>query len=576
MKRHDTHVMWGYQEHFRTHIKVLGESAMELMGVDDAIDAVLIGLRAAPIEGPPVCLVSEGKNWTPDIFFPVRDAVEACGGGDPWDRREVETHSRQDTAESLSMQRLKEAVGDILHPQATARNMRPFCGTACRIGEYLVLPVMFIAETAFEKHPPIVNLPRGGIAQTPYASLIHACFGVLLDEACSELCRPEPGRNLAGGMRNAREIVRIAARNFMHTLGMATNEHYTFNDLFNEFNVISSLMYEGAEGYGKLLLASSDNPAVDYLVRFVNPVPLSEHRWARKILQMASGPVSIVADASHIYGLGKISAEYDPAQENIFEILFNGHFNWKLKCGLKLLLQSKNGEPQMPADSINRELFLDNYLRLFPTAQEAHAHKAWQLLQASMTHGHGTTIIIADDARSEARRLSNLGTEIAPLPMDENILRTVSAIDGAILMDCQGVCHGIGVILDGTAASNCTPSRGARFNSAVRYINLQQSKRMAIVISDDNTVDVIPHLRPRVKKADIENAIHLLERADRERYVPPATWLDMHRFYITAQQCRRINTALRHMYALPRKLGQVAVEYKPFVPSPDMDESYLI
>ncbi|MCE2482358.1 MAG: hypothetical protein J4F33_05610, partial [Alphaproteobacteria bacterium] len=55
----------------------------------------------------------------------------------------------------------------------------------------------------------------------------------------------------------------------------------------------------------------------------------------------------------------------------------------------------------------------------------------------------------------------------------------------------HGACHAIGVILDGVASSECTPSRGARYNSGIRYIDSSSNLRLAVIVSDDRTVDVI-------------------------------------------------------------------------------------
>ena len=77
----------------------------------------------------------------------------------------------------------------------------------------------------------------------------------------------------------------------------------------------------------------------------------------------------------------------------------------------------------------------------------------------------------------------------------------------AVLLDPQGACHAVGVILDGTARSDCTPSRGSRDNSAIRYVGSTDTPRLAVVVSDDGTVDVVPLLRPRIRPSAIESTI---------------------------------------------------------------------
>ena len=63
-------------------------------------------------------------------------------------------------------------------------------------------------------------------------------------------------------------------------------------------------------------------------------------------------------------------------------------------------------------------------------------------------------------------------------------------------MDLDGVGQGIGVILEGSATDQGDPSRGARYNSAIRYVetiskNPNYANCFAVVISEDGDVDMI-------------------------------------------------------------------------------------
>lgn len=84
---------------------------------------------------------------------------------------------------------------------------------------------------------------------------------------------------------------------------------------------------------------------------------------------------------------------------------------------------------------------------------------------------------------------------ITPVLVTPELLARASRIDGGLLLDPAGHCCAIGVVLDGEASDDCQPSRGARYNSAVRYVHGSPSRRMAIVYSDDQTLDVVPLLR---------------------------------------------------------------------------------
>ena len=76
------------------------------------------------------------------------------------------------------------------------------------------------------------------------------------------------------------------------------------DDLFATLNLVSSLMYEGSKGIGHLILVVK-NDVVEFMVKFAEPVTLHEPRWVRKVLQMATTGIGIIADSQRIYGLGE-------------------------------------------------------------------------------------------------------------------------------------------------------------------------------------------------------------------------------------------------------------------------------
>jgi len=69
-------------------------------------------------------------------------------------------------------------------------------------------------------------------------------------------------------------------------------------------------------------------------------------------------------------------------------------------------------------------------------------------------------------------------------------------LDGAVLLDVQGTCHAIGVILDGRVSEQGTlvgnRGRGARYNTALRYADDERCPRSLIIVrSDDGMLDFI-------------------------------------------------------------------------------------
>lgn len=102
-------------------------------------------------------------------------------------------------------------------------------------------------------------------------------------------------------------------------------------------------------------------------------------------------------------------------------------------------------------------------------------------------------MVISAEAAAELTRLKNQATPIEPCVLTPKLLGHLTGIDGAVLVGTDGFCHAIGVILDGQATSKGDPGRGARFNSAIRYVESAKGRgisTMATVVSEDGGVDV--------------------------------------------------------------------------------------
>ena len=182
---------------------------------------------------------------------------------------------------------------------------------------------------------------------------------------------------------------------------------------------------------------------------------------------------------------------------------------------------------------------------------------------------------MAKDAELEVERLQGQGTRIEPTILTPDLYRQVSGIDGTIMIDPHGVCHAIGVILDGPARPECTPSRGARYNSGIRYVRSTNTPRLAVVVSDDQMVDVIPVLSLQIKRSTLESTIAVLETATADDYHSTINWLDDHRFYLNQEQCEQVNAALKRIQEEPMEVGEIRRKWQEFSPDPDFNDSYF-
>ena len=103
----------------------------------------------------------------------------------------------------------------------------------------------------------------------------------------------------------------------------------------------------------------------------------------------------------------------------------------------------------------------------------------------------------------EAKRLSTQATPVVPIKLKPDLLAQLTTIDGAVILSPDGKCYAIGGILDGLASVEGDPSRGARYNSAIRYVKSSKASCLAVVVSEDGGTTFFPDLPPPVRRSDI-------------------------------------------------------------------------
>lgn len=572
--------MWGYQSHYRADVELRMNNVLKELGaLDTDAKCLLVGVRMPGKDKPnEVCVEPEDGEWRLGLFADLPGAVEVEIEGHPLQNMGYgDEPSMRDKPENIRRDSVRRATEAALQDYDRDNRVRSFAGAPAPVEGYYVVPILQLSLDLFERFRPLREPVSDG-RFTGHPSLIHAAVSQVLCEAHDELLRPEPGRFLAGRSRSPDEIVRLAAASFMHSPGLAIGDrNYGSPNLFERFNLISSLMYEGAEGTGRMLLANPRGEAVKMLLELAEPVPFREPRWSRKVLQMASLETPLIVDCEKVLGLGTIADGVEPwVTQNVFEIEFIDHYHWRLSCAEEVLLVSRYGAPSLPREVFPRERLLDTYRRLFPTAGAEQVAEFLKVFETAVSQLHGSMIVVAEDAELEAERLAGQGTKIEPTKLTPEIFRRVSGIDGTIIVDPNCMCFAIGVILDGPARPECTPSRGSRYNSGIRYVGATETPRLAVVVSDDRTVDVIPVLRLRISHGAVSAAIDALEEATLDDYHKPRHWLDKHRFYLNAHECNRVNSALDRIESLPKEVGQIVILTERFEPNAAMTDSYFI
>ena len=296
-------------------------------------------------------------------------------------------------------------------------------------------------------------------------------------------------------------IIKSAGKSLFSTLlGMSA-----LSSPFENISKIAALSYEKTYSDGKILMVRqedlpsiSHNSAFEVLVEFNNVIPLNRLRHIRKILELSGQDIYLLSDGECIIGTVKI-LDFEEAiryLNNLLTIEFSHIAGWQLSYNLNRLFQVAHEEIIIPKPKISYYRFSMTLRELYPEFTPKRTLQLYKLVLEAFKQVKGTIIVISKNARSEAMRLKNQGFVIQPKMLTEENMLSITRIDGAVLMDLDGVCQGIGVILDGIATEKGDPSRGARYNSAIRYVetianNPNFSDVLVVVISEDGDADII-------------------------------------------------------------------------------------
>ncbi|WP_369073198.1 diadenylate cyclase [Hymenobacter coccineus] len=157
-----------------------------------------------------------------------------------------------------------------------------------------------------------------------------------------------------------------------------------------------------------------------------------------------------------------------------------------------ILMRVVSNTPRLPQGRVAADNFGRTVRRVFPTLDADSVDYLWELTASASTQPTGTILVFSTGAAQEAQRLSRQSFRVAPRIITPTVLRLVTNIDGAVFIEPTGVCHSIGAILDGLATEKGDSSRGSRYNSALRYVNSSQYPCLAVVVSEDGWIDLLP------------------------------------------------------------------------------------
>ncbi|MDB5235536.1 MAG: hypothetical protein JWR44_2529 [Hymenobacter sp.] len=483
-------LLWPHQTRFRELSQKLAQDLFDALDDDLKPLVVLLALPLTPGQ-PARCLEPDDCELPPERFDDAVARGRTIQRATPWpypERDDITPAMLRRKHEGIGVRAAVQETLDALDEHATHQHL---AGWPVLIENHFVMTVVRVQRKPLRAYPSLRPNRFYTDGRPLASSLLVAAMYRFNDEGVKALSDPEPGAGLINRPREFEEILRAAGKTFLDTPAQALGLDPATTKLFATCNTISSLRYEGAEGVGKLLLARRGHPNIEEIFALTCPTELTDYRAVRKLLEMTTPDVHLLADGENVYALGRLTGKYDAVREDLFVISFVTHYAWELQHDSHVLLRSHYGLPGLPRTRLSRTRFRRDLKRTFGLVEPHKVERLWDVVLEASRQQHGTLLVITTEALAEADRLKLQCTLIEPVPLTPLITRLVTSIDGAVLLDPEGYCYSIGVILDGRASGRGDSTRGARYNSALRYVESSAYPCLAVVVSEDGLVDVI-------------------------------------------------------------------------------------
>ena len=490
--------MWRWQSTFRNAITQLLRNIFELMELPILSRILIIGIPVASHDLTKICFHPESCGFAAEEFKQVFALAQQNFDSDPEQFFFMgATHQIQAHKASLYPKALRQAVELLLKNYDAKRKQVSFCSFPIQKNDHWVMMVIQLNQQDFSSQ---YQLSKATHEINPMRQLrIERCFlealiYQVLKEGEAELRSTSEGN--ISSLGNAERIIEDAASSLLKSIEVHINQ-WNKVDLLDFANAIAAERYEGAASEGRLVICQTDHPDISAKIKLKTPIKIYDYRGIRKLLEVSSNRMALLCDVETVWGLGLPLDTYQPTLENLFEIRFAEHHTWELVHAENIMLRVKYRQARLPRARFDRKLFVKHIFQLFQV-NESTAKILIRAVEAAVKQRHGTMLVITPNAEEETKRLGAQCTVIDPVIASKDIISHLSSVDGAILISPEGIIYSFGVILDGKASKNGNPARGARYNSAIRYIDGERSRNincLALIVSEDGYVDLYPNLR---------------------------------------------------------------------------------
>jgi len=438
----------------------------------------------------------------------------------------------------LHEERVARAIKEaILAHISKSRTSVAFCSLPVWTNNFFLAAILLLDRETCNDYPVIKDSPNDK-PWLRYSSFINAATEEFLSD-----CEVTLASTRSMIERSSVECIRIAGSMLTDSVLHRTFSGDFTRDPFECFNTVSALRYEGTEAKGTILLVKNQHAVVTDKITITNPIDLNNHRAVRKLLEVCSSGFCLLSDGTQIYGIGKLAGKEQTVE--LYKIVYVRHYTWDLVHGDNVLMRAEYGQPSLPRKRLLDSEFFAYVPRIFPGIDAHSLSSLWSLVQAATEQKHGTMLLVSSSAKQEAERLSGQSITVKELPIEAEVINAMTSVDGAVLVDPYGVCHAFGVILDGLATEKGSSARGARYNSAIRYIEARGEREcFAVVVSEDGYIDLLPELMPQLPKGKILAKIWVIKNSEYYDEVQDAfEWLRKHLRYLTKDYVEAINIA---------------------------------
>ncbi|MFZ1528662.1 MAG: diadenylate cyclase [Ferruginibacter sp.] len=573
--------MWGYQRHIQISLKVSAESLFNEIDKRLKPKVFLLGILTDDrTDRHPICIEPEDCGYSVNAFKDVKSLAQQLEKVNE-ERNIFHSHpeAQKNHEKRISTNALREAIDKILKKEDLYGDTEKFISYPTYIEGFLVFVILELDKKTLNSYYSLTK-EKFNDRYKISRSFIESAIDTYLKE--SAIALKDPNKGIGAIERPADELLRESGKQFMYSISQAGENFYGLHGLYDACNTISSLKYEGADGLGKMIIAKKDHPNIRLTLQLKEPIEVNDYRKVRKFLELSNDNAVIISDSALIYGLGEQTGKYNPKSESLFVINFISHFKWEVLHDNNPMMIVEYRQPNLPKDRIDRTKFYSDLKRIFKDIDKNQLDNLWEITIEATKQKHGTMLVISDNAKAEAERLGKQSFSLNPLKLTVGIVQQITSIDGSVLIDKDGICHAIGVILDGLATDKGDSSRGARYNSAIRYYEHFGTKHptVLIIISEDGMINLIPNLRPQVKHSDILEAIKNFEemskaeKVERKYFNQAMTYFQNIAFYLTADECDKINSLRKQIEEADKNIESVRIVYNDIRPNKEMNDSY--